>query len=102
MKNLLKEIEINLDDSSTANEWSTDHGAYSSFFRKECGHRRSIYDIGFCTKVCELNLGDNCEPEFDIGDDLCKRGLFCDSQNRTCLSQLTSADLDYIESLFDE
>ena len=66
------------------------------------------YDISFCTEVCELEVGDVCEPSPEVGDDLCQSDLKCmDTGNTfTCqppLMQLFGDDYSssYYAPLFD-
>ena len=53
---------------------------------KNCpGDRESIYDIEFCIVVCQLDVGDDCNPELSMGDDVCQIGTRCDLDTLKCI-----------------
>jgi hypothetical protein len=43
--------------------------------KKHC--QKHIWDIEFCTQVCELQTGDICDPRAGVGSDRCNEGLEC-------------------------
>lgn len=51
--------------------------------------------MGFCTQVCELQLGEECPDDPGIADDLCATGLIC--IDSTC--QPLGNTIDYLNYL---
>ena len=67
------------------------------------------YDANFCTLVCQLDEGDQCQPDPSFGDDVCDTGLFC-NDIRICQSFFDLYDYssssgfidDLLKTLYDE
>ena len=68
--------------------------------KKNC--EKLIFDIEFCSKVCELQEQDVCHKYPEIGDDLCSEETECKEDNlgiNRC-SKIYSDDYSNIESFF--
>ena len=68
--------------------------------KKNC--EKFIFDIEFCSKVCELQEHDECQKYPEIGDDLCSQEYECKEDNHGInrCSKIYSDDYFYIESFF--
>ena len=53
--------------------------------------------MGFCTQVCELQLGEECPDDPGIADDLCATGLIC--IDSTCQPLVNTDQIDYLNYL---
>jgi hypothetical protein len=66
-------------------EYDLIEGFSGEIIQKKCGTRSNTYDIDFCLNVCQLNIGDHCNPELKAGVDICARGLHCSDETRKCI-----------------
>lgn len=81
------EIEIEIENDllkGVAPQWII--GSFETPIKTTC-MTPLTFDQTFCTKVCELTVGDECTPGIQTpGDDLCGMNLECrpDGHSHTC------------------
>ena len=92
--------DINRQIATGQSEWSVINSPRGgSIYQKECGLRSNVYDMQFCTTVCELTEGETCKISPQAGDDVCAPGLFCGEES-ICE---TMFDVDnFMEDLFEK
>ena len=78
------EIQNDLRQPHHQHKWTVLDGQFGTIYQKNCGPRRNVYDLEFCTQSCELVDGDTCNPNPTAGDDICAMGLKCNATTRTC------------------
>jgi len=78
------EIQNDLRQPHHQHKWSVLDGQFGTIYQKNCGPRRNVYDLEFCTQSCELVQGDSCNPNPTAGEDICAIGLKCDQETKTC------------------
>ena len=91
--------DINREIATGRSEWSiikTPRGG--SIYQKECGLRSNVYDMQFCTTVCEITEGETCKISPQAGDDVCAPGLFCGQESKC--ETIFEVD-DFIEDLLE-
>merc|ERR1712037_864728 len=56
------------------------NGKSEYFQKRDCEFGR-VWDVMFCTRVCELQEGDICDPSARPGLDMCRQDLHCIRNN---------------------
>ena len=78
------EIQSDLRQPHHHHKWTVLDGQFGTIYQKNCGLRRNVYDLEFCTQSCELMNGDTCNPNPTAGEDVCAIGLKCNAATKTC------------------
>ena len=47
---------------------------YVNFEKKDC--EKTVFDVAFCAKVCQLAINDVCQPVQGPGIDVCQPGIY--------------------------
>ena len=97
---ILRDIDQHVARYGEQSEWLILSSPRGLAYQKKCDGQ-STYDSHFCTVVCELAEGDQCQPDESMGDDVCGTGLICGS-DATCTPIIDDyEDIFEILSFFD-
>ncbi|CAG5078486.1 Oidioi.mRNA.OKI2018_I69.PAR.g8999.t1.cds [Oikopleura dioica] len=81
------------------------NGRSEYFQKRDCEFGR-VWDVMFCTRVCELQEGDICNPSVNPGLDMCREDLECVRNNDLpdnlgVCEQIVPIDLDLDYNFYD-
>ena len=85
-QNKIREIDLEISQTGDFSNWSVISGARGKIYQKKCGLKSNVFDMEFCTTVCELNEEESCKVNPQVGDDVCAPGLICN--NSVCESYI--------------